>query len=114
MVKKRIYLTKRQYKIAKFIYKKEPSIAQLMNKFKLDGQQAEQLLTEIEEIILPLHEDEKQNKESRVLLNERGLVAYEEKHERDSVRRLAWTALWITVGISAAALAVSIVAIALH
>ena len=32
MVKKRIYLTKRQYKIAKYIYKKEPDEAQLREK----------------------------------------------------------------------------------
>ena len=114
MVKKRIYLTKRQYKIAKFIYKKEPSIAQLGQKFKLSEQERLLLLSDIEEMICALSESEKENPESSVRLNERGLVAYEEKHERDSIRRLAWCALWIAVGISTAALAISIVAIAIH
>ena len=107
MVKKRIYLTKRQYKIAKYIYKKEPDEAQLREKFKLSEEECAALLESLAEILTI-------GADNRLRLNERGLVAYEEKHERESVRHLAWTALWIAVGISAAALAVSIVAIAIH
>ncbi|PWM51932.1 MAG: hypothetical protein DBX41_03475 [Clostridiales bacterium] len=107
MVKKRIYLTKRQYKIAKYIYKKEPDEAQLREKFKLSEEECAALLESLAEILTI-------GADNRLRLNEKGLVAYEEKHERESIRRLAWTALWITVGISAAALAVSIVAIAIH
>ena len=107
MVKKRIYLTKRQYKIAKYIYKKEPDEAQLREKFKLSEEEYAALLESLAEILTI-------GADNRLRLNEKGLVAYEEKHERESIRRLAWTALWIAVGISAAALSVSIVAIAIH
>lgn len=107
MVKKRIYLTKRQYKIAKYIYKKEPDEAQLREKFKLSEEECAALLESLAEILTI-------GADNRLRLNEKGLVAYEEKHERESIRRLAWTTLWIAVGISAAALAVSIVAIAIH
>lgn len=107
MVKKRVYLTKRQYKLAKYIYKKEPDEARLREKFKLSEEEYAALLENLAEILTI-------EAEGRISLNEKGLVAYEEKHERESIRRLAWTALWIAIGISAAALAVSIVAIAIH
>lgn len=114
MVHDRIYLTKAEYKIAKYIYKKEPTAVQLMGKFHLDEAGLEQLLHRIDEIITISEPLLGQDEVRKIYLNERGLVAYEEKHERDSIRHLAWSALWIAVGISTAALAVSIVAIALH
>lgn len=114
MVHDRIYLTKEEYKIAKYIYKKEPTATQLMAKFKLDSEELAQFLHKIDEIITISEPLLGQDEVRKIYLNERGLVAYEEKHERDSIRHLAWSALWIAVGISTAALAVSIVAIALH
>ena len=84
MVKKRIYLTKRQYKIAKYIYKKEPDEAQLREKFKLSEEEYAALLESLAEILTI-------GADNRLRLNEKGLVAYEEKHERESIRRLAWT-----------------------
>ena len=78
MVKKRIYLTKRQYKIAKYIYKKEPDEAQLREKFKLSEEEYAALLESLAEILTI-------GADNRLRLNEKGLVAYEEKHEHQTL-----------------------------